>query len=119
LERRYRLRGRTRFLEIRQRGRRWVHPLLVVGVLSNHLDLTRFGFVVSRKLGKAVERNRIRRCLRELVRTRYRNIAPGWDVVLIARPPIRHASFEEIGEAVEDLLRKAGLWQPQEDQIHA
>ncbi len=110
-----RLRGRSRFQEIRQRGQRWVHPYLVLGGLPNGLQRSRFGFVVSRKLGRAVERNRIRRRLREAVRLRRRQIALGWDLVWIARPPIRQATFAQIAAAVEAVLTQAGLWQPREN----
>jgi ribonuclease P protein component len=40
---------------------------------------------------------------------RRQDIAPGWDVVLIARPPITRADYHEIERAVELLLRQAGL----------
>jgi ribonuclease P protein component len=113
VKRRYRLRGRNRFLEIRHRGRRWVHRLIVLGGLPSELGFTRCGFIVSRKLGKAVERNHIRRRLREAVRLHYPRIRPGWDLVFIGRPLLRQASFAEIEAAVGELLRKAGLRQPQ------
>jgi ribonuclease P protein component len=114
VKRRYCLRGRKRFQEIRRQGRRWVHSLIVLGALPNGQDLTRCGFVVSRKVGKAVERNQIRRRLREAVRHRYPQIQPGWDLVWIARPPICRAAFSQIGDAIEVLLQRAGVWQDQE-----
>ena len=110
MKHRYRLRGNKRFLEIRRRGRRWVHPLMVLGGLENHLGFNRCGFVVSRKLGKATERNWVRRRIREAVRLRYPQIQPGWDLVWIARPMIGQADFAQIGEAIEELLQQAGLW---------
>ncbi len=119
MERRYRLRGRNRFLEIREQGRRWVHPLAVLGGLPNDMAFTRCGFIVSRRLGNAVARNRIRRRLREVVRLRHRRILPGWDLVFIARPPIRQAGHEEVAAAVEGLLQRAGLWQPPQENGHA
>jgi ribonuclease P protein component len=91
----------------------------VLGGLQNGLEVTRCGFVVSRKVGKAVERNRIRRRIREAVRLRYCCIRPGWDFVFIARPPIGRATFAEIGRAVEALLRQAGLWQSRQERKSA
>ena len=119
MERRYRLQGKSRFLAIREHGRRWVHALLILGAVPNHLDSTRCGFVVSGKLGTAVTRNRIRRRLRAAVHQSYRHIAPGWDLVWIARPPIRQADFGQITAAVEGLLRQASLWQAPQESGHA
>jgi ribonuclease P protein component len=110
VERRYRLRGRNRFLAIREQGSRWVHPLVILGGLPNGLGLTRCAFVVSGKLGNAVVRNRIRRRLREAVRLCYPSIAPGWDLVWIARRPILEADYQQIAAAVGKLLRQAGIW---------
>ena len=112
MERRSRLRGRARFLVIRERGGRWVHPKIILGGMPNGLELARCGFVVSSKLGGAVVRNRVRRRVREAVRLCYPHIAPGWDLVWIARSPILGAGFQDIAAAVVKLLRQADLWQP-------
>ncbi len=115
VERRYRLRGKKRFQEVREQGRRWVHPLVVLGGLPNETGVTRCGFIVSHRMGDAVVRNRIRRRLREAVRLRYPRIRPGWDLVWVARPPIGQADFPAIAAAVEALLEQAGLWEAGED----
>jgi RNase P protein component len=49
--------------------------------------------------------------MRELVRERIQRgeIAAGWDVVFIARHPIREASYPQIGEAIDFLLYRAEL----------
>jgi ribonuclease P protein component len=82
---------------------------MVLCVLPNDLPRTRFGFSVSKRVGNAVVRNRARRRLREIVRLRLPRIVSGWDVVLIARPPIAQAEFRQIEAAVERLLQQAGL----------
>lgn len=109
MKREQRLRGRDRFEEIRRHGKCWTHHLLVLCVLPNDLPGSRFGFSVSKRVGTAVVRNRVRRRLQEIVRLRLSTIAPGWDVVLIARPPIAQAEFRQIENAVERVLRQAGL----------
>lgn len=110
MKRTYRLRDRRRFQEVRKRGRCWVHPLCVLCVLPNRLPYSRFGFSVSRRIGKAVARNRAKRRLREIVRQRQNNIRPGYDMVFIARRPIVDASHQALVAAVEGLLREAALW---------
>ncbi len=109
MKREHRLRGRDRFQEIRRHGKCWTHRLLILCILPNDLPGSRFGFSVSKRVGIAVVRNRVRRRLRESVRLRLPTIAPGWDVVLIARPPIAQAEFRQVETAIERLLVQAGL----------
>jgi ribonuclease P protein component len=109
VQRRYRLRSRERFREIRQRGRSVKHPLVILLFLPNDLGYSRFGFTASRRIGKAVRRNRARRLLREAIRLRLQEIAPGWDLIFIARRPIVQASFQSVDAACERLLRDAHL----------
>jgi ribonuclease P protein component len=111
MRRKYRLRANADFQRIRREGRTLVHPLLVIATLPNDLDHSRFGFAVGRRLGKAVTRNRIKRRMREVVRARIQGgeIAAGWDVVFIARHPMREATFHQVDETIDLMLRRAGL----------
>ena len=89
------------------RGRWWSTPLLTLRALPNALSNSRFGFLVSKRVGGAVVRNRAKRRLREIVRRE--SVIPGWDMVLIARPRMAQASFAEVESAVRDLLRRGRL----------
>jgi ribonuclease P protein component len=111
MQRRHRLRSSAEFGHVRQQGRTLAHPLLVLSYVRNDLEYSRFGFVVGGRLGKAATRNRIKRRMREAVRMRIqeREIARGWDIVLIARQPIVTASFQQVDEAIGLLLRRAAL----------
>ena len=73
------------------------------------LSESRCGFAISKRVGTAVVRNRIRRRLREHLRARLAAIGAGYDLVLSARPAAAHATFEELGAALDDLLRRARL----------
>lgn len=64
---------------------------------------------MSRRIGNAVVRNRIKRRIREAVRLRMGQIQVGWDLVFIARNPIRDADFHQIDAACARLLRRASL----------
>jgi ribonuclease P protein component len=111
MHKKLRLRSNVDWQRIRREGHTVVHPLLVLSKLPNGLSHSRFGFAASRRLGKAAERNRLRRRMRESVRIKVKSghIAVGWDVVLVARPPLREASFRQIDQAVGLLLCRAGL----------
>lgn len=109
MKRRYRLRRNADFQAVRRNGRAWPHQLLVLVALPNQLDFSRFGFVVSKRLGKAVQRNLIKRRMREVVRVKREQIAKGWDLVFIARKPIRNAEYRDVERAIETVLQGSGL----------
>jgi ribonuclease P protein component len=109
MKRRYRLRHHSDFQRVRREGRSYASPLLALAFLQNELEYSRFGFVVSKRLGKATQRNKIKRRMREAVRRRMAYMKPGFDLVVIGRQPIRQASYAEIEHSLEQLLKKAGL----------
>jgi ribonuclease P protein component len=102
-----RLRKRRDFVAVYRRGRYYGHRLVALRLLANGGELTRFGFVVSRGIGKAVVRNRVRRRLREGVRSL--PVVPGWDMMIIARPPAAAADYHGLREAVAGLFLQAGV----------
>jgi ribonuclease P protein component len=83
--------------------------MLVLVARPNTLDLSRVGVAASRKLGKAVPRNRAKRLLREAARHLYPKIEAGWDVMLIARPRILAAKMQQVEEALGGLLEQSKL----------
>jgi ribonuclease P protein component len=115
MKKRFRLRKNSDFQRVRREGRSWTHPLLVLCVLRNNLGYSRFGFSASKRVGGAVVRNRARRLMREATRLRQATIADGWDMVIIARQPMREADFHQVDRAVEQLLRRARLLEAAEE----
>ena len=74
------------FARVKSQGSSQAGKFLVLGVLRvEALDEFQFGLITGGKLGNAVVRNRIRRLLREIVRAHRAEIAPGWQLVIIAR----------------------------------
>ena len=94
---------------MRRHGQSWSHPLLVLLAHRNELSYNRFGFLVGKRIGGAVVRNRVKRRLREAMRARCGDMVSGWDVVLIARAPIVQSDFVRIAGALDSLLCRAGL----------
>jgi len=107
MQRELRLTGSKRFSLIHQEGRRWANRLLLLRAIANDLDKSRFGFLVGKRIGCAVVRNKVKRRLREIIRVRA--IRPGWDILLIARREASKADYSQLGNAAEDLLQRAGL----------
>jgi len=107
MRRELRLRRRKDFDNVFRKGRSWNNELLVLRSLPNDLPHNRYGFITSKRLGKAVVRNRTRRRLREAVRVL--PLATSWDVVVSAKTKAAEADFQQLRSAVVDLLTKAGL----------
>ena len=103
------LRARADFERVRREGRTWAHRLLVLAARPNELNVTRVGVSVGKQTGCAVARNRAKRLMREAARAHYPNIAPGWDLVLIARAAIVTVKMQDVATALQTLLRQAGL----------
>ena len=75
--------------------------------MPNNLSVTRCGYSVSKGIGKATVRNRVRRLLRENVRKL--DLQEGWDIIFIARRGIIGLDYDELGSLIAKLLRRAGI----------
>jgi ribonuclease P protein component len=110
VQREHRLRTSAEFSRVRELGGRgWAHRSLVLYAAANNLDSVRVGITVSRRVGKAVVRNRVRRRLREAMRARLARVRTGQDVLLMARPSAAQASWTELNAAVDQVLARARL----------
>lgn len=101
------LRKRTQFAEVFQSGRGWGNRFVSVKASPNGLNVSRYGFSVSKSLGNAVVRNRVRRVLREVVRQK--PLRDGWDIVFTPRPSAAAANYQQIDESINQLLTQACL----------
>ena len=84
-------------------------PYLVLYARKNRTGGNRVGITVSKKLGKAHIRNRIRRRLREVYRLNEDRFLPGWDIVLVGRGKALDGDFEAIVKSFLSLAGKAGI----------
>lgn len=98
------------FAEVYNYGKSVVDRILVLYCLPKEQPYSRFGFSVSKKLGKAVTRNRFKRILREICRTNSKKIENGYDCVIIARPKIVEEDYKTIEKSFIKLARKAKIF---------
>jgi len=89
------------------RGRLARSSMLYIKTMPNGLDYSRYGFIVSKRVGKAVVRNRVKRRLREIMRQAA--IKPGWDMVVYTRPAAAAAGYDDLRNMILSLLGKAQL----------
>lgn len=100
-----RLRKRKEFDKVFEEGRAFRKGSLHAYVLSNSLAYSRLGIVLSKKLGHAVRRNRIRRLLRECYRLNKALLGPGLDVILLPTPGLPD-TFQGMEEEFKRLVQR-------------
>lgn len=106
----YKLKKNVHFKRVYTSGTSLANKYLVLYCLPNGLEHNRVGFSISKKVGKAVVRNRIRRLLSEIYRLNINRIKNGWDFVIIVRPRfVDEINYCELEKAMMRLLNKNGL----------
>ena len=79
---------------------------------ANGSDTTRFGFSVSKRIGNAVARNKMKRRLKSAaLRAR---VQEGWDIVVIARQGARTADYWTLRRSMNRLLNRSGVLEPKD-----
>ena len=123
----HRLARRRDFNAVYARKKSWANALLVLhvrwyGRQSADANTRRWGFSVSKKVGKAHDRNRVKRRLREICRllgsnTDTESWKTGFDAVFVARTDSAEVAYKELENAVRELSRRAGLLRPATETV--
>jgi ribonuclease P protein component len=101
------------FARVKSEGTAHRGRTLVLGVLAEQEEkLFRVGFVTSKRIGGAVVRNRVRRRLRDVVRTQQENLRRGFWLVVIARPAAAQASYSVLKDEWLRLAERASILAP-------
>jgi ribonuclease P protein component len=104
-----RLRHTEDFQRLRREGHTFPHRLMVLSIAPNTLAHNRYGVIVSKHLGKAVTRNRVRRRVKEAARLIHPQLQQGYDLVIIARAPLVQQPFSVVQRTVYELFQQAGI----------
>ncbi|RCW41465.1 MULTISPECIES: ribonuclease P protein component [unclassified Halanaerobium] len=104
------LKKNREFKRVYKNGKSYATRNLVIYCLPTKLDKNRYGFSVSKRVGKAVIRNKIKRRLKEIVREFEKQYNfKAYDIIFIARNPIVDLDFYQLKRDVRRLYRKSGL----------
>ena len=98
------------FRRLYRKGNSQANRYLVIYARANGSAENRIGLTVSAKLGHAVDRNRIRRRLREIYRIHEVQFVPGYDLVVVARSAAMDAPYAKLEKAYLSLMRQLSLW---------
>lgn len=105
----YKIHKNYDFRIVYNRGKVFHNNLFVIYVWKNkrNFDINRLGISVSKKVGKSVTRNRVRRLVYEAYRLNLHKLKNGYDIVFIARSNAKARSYDDVKRSIVDLLRKS------------
>ena len=99
------------FRKVYKHGKSFANRYLVMYILKNKSETSRIGISVSKEVGKAIIRNKVRRRIKEAYRLNIdENVKYGYDIVFIARVAIKDANYHEIESAMKHLVRKSEMY---------
>ena len=105
-----RLKRSRQFLTLQRQGRKLYSKHFLLLVDQNGLSHSRLGVTITRKLDqRATVRNKLRRRIRELFRTQRPHIAPGFDILVIARKNAQEITYGDLRREIMGALRHAGF----------
>lgn len=103
----------SQFAHVRTGGQSVRGRLLILGFVRVEPGKPfQAGFVTSKRIGGAVVRNRVRRRLRDIVRTEQGRLQEGFWLVIVARPPAAHASYAALKDEWLRLAERASILAP-------
>ncbi len=100
----------SEFQAIFRSGRIWSNASAVLYLAKcSNPEVSRVGICVSKKLGKAVVRNRIKRLVYEACRVRWPRLKTGCDIIVLARRGVLDKGLDDVGAALDELFYRARL----------
>ena len=115
IARQYRLREDHDVRRTRSRGKSWPNGPVVVRLLPNTLEpaQNRYTVIAGKRCGKAVQRNRMKRLIREALRGFHPHLRPGHDIAIVCRGTLDELpTLARAQEILGTIFTRASLWKP-------
>lgn len=100
------------FKEILKKGNRFAQKNLIAYIYKNKNEDNLLGIAISKKLGKAFKRNKIKRFIREIYKENEENLKNGYTIIFLIKYPIDKLYFNgfyQIKEEMKEVFKKANL----------
>lgn len=110
MEKENRIRKNSDFRVVYSKGKSYSDYYLVLFIKKRPDNGKKFGITTAKKMKKAVERNKIRRRLREIIKKHFDFVQPGYDVIIMCRLNGKDADFSQLEESYVRLLKKSKVW---------
>jgi ribonuclease P protein component len=105
-----RILSRSDFIRLSKTGKKIQNRHFIITFLTGRFERTRLGITVSKKVGKAVTRNRIKRYAREYFRRNRHHMTKSWDIQLIAKKEAADLSSKETVASLENIFRRIEIF---------
>lgn len=103
------IKNNEEFRKVYSYGKSRANKLLVMYILKNGTDKSRFGISVSKKVGNSVVRHRLTRLIRESIRLNTGKFLPGYDIVIVARTSLKGKGYKETEGALLHVSQIHGI----------
>ena len=94
---------------VRNEGKSFAHPSVVLVLLSNQIEHNRIAVIAGRSVGGAVQRNLAKRRIRSVIQSLAHDLEQGYDILIIARRSILEIEYRSLEEALRRLFGRSGL----------
>jgi ribonuclease P protein component len=101
----YRIKNNLEFEDILNNGKKIKNSFFIIYYKEKKLNNSRFGITLSKKFGNAVERNKYKRIIREIVRKNYFSFKNDCDYIIIIRKEAKNSKYQEMKDNLINLIK--------------
>lgn len=105
-----RLRKDIEFKRVYKYGKNYWNRYLTIYIFKNNLENSRIGFTITKKIGNAVTRNKLRRRMKEICRLNLNNIEKGYDIIIIPKKRTIYLDYKELERQMLNLFTRSKIY---------